>query len=274
MVYVDLDELDTAFNRGLWSTRRFNAAWFCRSDYMKSRPDGDLAETVRNLVEELSGQRPEGPIRLLTHFRYFGIGMNPVSFFYCFDRAGTQVEAVVAEINNTPWGEQHAYVLHRDHSTRTGNVLRFEFPKTFHVSPFMPMNVNYRWRFGTPGDSLTVHMENMSNATSFFDATLVLRRTEPSSLGLTLQLIRFPLATLQVVARIYWQALKLWWKEVPFFAHPKHWMKESHVNASGMPSSLVGVSSAESSAALHKAHNEKSGSVPAEVVGNGQPRTN
>lgn len=273
MVYADLDELDAVFNCGLWSTRRFNVAWFCRSDYMKSRPSGDLAKTVRDVVEERTGQRPCGPIRLLTHFRYFGIGMNPVSFYYCFDRTGTQVDAIIAEINNTPWGEQHAYVLHRTKSTQTGNVLRFEFLKTFHVSPFMPMNVDYRWRFSPPGDSLTVYMENASNTESFFDATLVLRRTELSSRRLTLQLLRFPLATLQVVARIYWQALNLWWKKVPFFEHPKHQIKESNVYASGIPPARVRIGSAESSAALHDAHPAKSGSVPIEVAAIGKPRS-
>ena len=72
-----------------------------------------LADAVRDLVEERTGARPAGPIRLLTHLRSFGHCFNPVSFYYCFDPAGERVEAVVAEVTNTPWGERHAYVLER-----------------------------------------------------------------------------------------------------------------------------------------------------------------
>src|SRR5262245_2484107 len=104
MLYLDLAELDVVF-RGRWlcSTRRPAPARFDRADHL-----GDAAlpldVAVRDLVENRTGRRPRGAIRLLTHLRYFGHGFNPVSYYYCFDADGGDVETVVAEVNNTPWG--------------------------------------------------------------------------------------------------------------------------------------------------------------------------
>ena len=111
MVYLDLDELPECFDgRLLWSARRPALAWFRRADHLGD-PRTPLAEAVRELVAERTGTRPEGPIRLLTHLRYFGHCFNPVSFYYCYDATGEQLSAVVAHVTNTPWGERHSYVL-------------------------------------------------------------------------------------------------------------------------------------------------------------------
>lgn len=131
MAYLDLTELDRVFRgRWFWSTRRPALAWFRRADYLGD-PSVPLDQAVRDCVERNTGVRPRGPIRLLTHLRYFGYVFNPVSFYYCFDTADTRVETIVAEITNTPWGERHAYVL----SARGEQPLRFRFGKAFHVSP-------------------------------------------------------------------------------------------------------------------------------------------
>ena len=85
---------------------------FRRSDYLGD-PAVPLADAVRALVAERLGSAPQGPIRLLTHLRTFGHCFNPVSFYYCFAADGERLEAIVAEVTNTPWGERHAYVLPR-----------------------------------------------------------------------------------------------------------------------------------------------------------------
>jgi hypothetical protein len=104
MVCLDLEELPGLFDgRLLWSARRPAPAWFRRSDYLGD-PHTSLADEVRSLVAERTGGWPDGPIRLLTHMRYFGQCFNPVSFYYCYDTAGERVMAVVAEVTNTPWG--------------------------------------------------------------------------------------------------------------------------------------------------------------------------
>ncbi len=217
MMYLDLDELDGLFRkRWLWSARRPAPARFRRKDHLGD-PGVPLDQAVRDLVQERTGSRPQGPIRILTHLRYFGIGMNPVSFYYCYNRNGDHVDAVVAEVHNTPWNERHCYVL---------TDLRCRRQKAFHVSPFMAMDFEYDFALTAPGPGLTVSMENHRDGSKHFDATLTLKRKEISGRSLAAILLRFPFMTLQVLLSIYWQAFRLWLKKTPFHHHPKT-MKES-----------------------------------------------
>jgi DUF1365 family protein len=218
MVYLDLAELDRVFNgRWLWSTRRSAVARFDRRDHMGDEHQ-PLDESVRDLVQEQTGTRPAGPIRLLTHLRYFGYCFNPVSFYYCFAADGETLQHIVAEVNNTPWGERHCYVLP---TAETPGPYRFEFGKKFHVSPFMPMDLTYDWRFARPSQNLSVHMENLRDGEKIFDATLNLDRREVRGSTLARALVAYPLMTAKVLAAIHWQALKLWLKRCPVYTHPE-----------------------------------------------------
>jgi uncharacterized protein len=182
---------------------------------------------VRDRVERETGRRPAGPVRLLTHLRTFGHCFNPVSFYYCYDATGTRVETIVAEITNTPWGERHAYVLPTDPGQASGEPMRFRIGKVFHVSPFMPMDLDYDWRFTQPGARLAVHMCNRRAGETLFDATLALERREITGTSLARALVRHPVATLNVVTAIHWQALRLWLKRVPFHVHPSRRIEEN-----------------------------------------------
>jgi hypothetical protein len=220
LAWLDLAELDEVFRgRWLWSTRRPAAAWMRRADYLGD-PSVALDEAVRRRVEEQTGRRPRGPVRLLTQLRCLGVIFNPVSFYYCYDEPGERVEAIVAEITNTPWNERHAYVLAAPDAERAGRPLRFRFGKGFHVSPFMPMEIEYDWRFTAPGRRLAVHMVNLHEGRPVFDASLTLERREIGTATLAAALSRQPLAAVQVLAAIYWQALRLRAKRVPFHVHP------------------------------------------------------
>lgn len=218
---IDLAELDRVFaGRWFWSVNRPNLAAFRRSDFLGD-PSIPLDHAVRDRVEQELGVRPQGPIRLVTHLRHFGYNFNPVSFYYVYDAAGQNLESVVAEITNTPWDERHAYVLPVAAAERiAGGVLRWRFDKRFHVSPFLPMDMRYDWRFSNLGERLEVHMENRQGDDVVFDATLTLRREPLTGRSLARALIAFPLITLKVSAAIYWQALRLLLKRTPFFTHP------------------------------------------------------
>lgn len=242
-LYLDLSELERVFaSRWLWSTSRPAIARFDRRDHLlfpddvtppcmpDTRPSQGhcpvrtnaalppLDESIRQLVLSTTGTPINGPIRLLTQLRLWGYLMNPVSFYYCFNEAGTETDVVVAEVNNTPWGERHCYVL--DRRTQTEQRLRFEHAKQFHVSPFMDLDMSYRWRLTSPSNTLTVHIENWRATECIFDCTLHLHRREITGGQLAKTLLQHPFMTGKVTAAIYWQAIKLWWKRCPFVPHP------------------------------------------------------
>lgn len=221
-MYLDLDDLASLSSiHPLWSGSGTNLAYFRRSDHMGD-PGIPLADAIRNHVKAETGHRPEGPVRMLAHLRYFGYCFNPVSFYYCYDARDRNVETIIAEINNTPWGQEHLYVLSAADSIHPSpQWRRHRFKKGFHISPFMDMGIDYDWRFRVPGKQLNVHMVNREKGRRLFDASLTLERKPFTRRNLTRVLLYYPAMTVKVIALIYWQALKLSLKGAPFFTHPE-----------------------------------------------------
>jgi DUF1365 family protein len=219
MMYLDLAELPEVFaGRWLWGLERRAPASFRRADHLGD-PAVPLGEAVRKEVERRTGRAPEGPIRLLTHLRYWGYAFNPVSFFYCFDRSGERLDHLLAEVHNTPWNERYCYVLSAE-GRDEGRVHRFRSPKRFFVSPFMDMQATYHWKVSVPGDSLHVSIANEDARGRYFAASLDLRRREISTGSLARALAAHPFMTGRVIASIYWQAVRLRRRGLPTFPHP------------------------------------------------------
>lgn len=220
MMYLDLDQLPKLFNRTkFWSYLKPNLAYFKRSDYYgdASQP---LKTEILHLVAQTLGKPILGKVCLLTNLRYFGHCFNPVSFYYCYAADNTTLEAIVTHITNTPWGEDFAYV-HDCTTLKDQAAYQFSLDKAFHVSPFMPMDIDYDWRFTAPSQHLNVFMQNRQAGEKMFDATLNLKYKPLTTRTLNQMLLQYPFMTAKVVIAIYWQALRLWLKRIPFYPHPQ-----------------------------------------------------
>ncbi|MBJ7347886.1 MAG: DUF1365 domain-containing protein [Thermoleophilaceae bacterium] len=219
MFYLDLDELPSLFARSwLWSAKRPALAWFRRSDYY-GNSDVELATSIRDLVEERSGTRPDGPIRLLTNVRTFGYCFNPISVYYCFATDGKSLTHVVTDVTSIPWHESHAYVFPAKDG-EAGQVSG-EATKQLHVSPFLGMDYTYSMRAVNPEQRLSLRVANAS-ASGELDlvAQLELQRRVATNRQLRSVLLRQPLMAASITARIFGQALRMRFKGFRVHPHP------------------------------------------------------
>ena len=225
MLMLDVDEIKSVFEANRWwSVERFNLISFKRKDYL-GRHNGDLKTTVESLIFKRTGEQFSGKVYLLTHPRYLGFVFNPVSFYFCVNHQG-QLEYVLADINNTPWDERYCYVLKAEKNTHSQSVISV-FDKQFHISPFMPMDIQYEWRFYWRDDALSIDMHLFRHNEKQFTADMTLKAEALSQKAMSRLPLDFPMQTVKIVWRIYWHALKLWLRRVPFYSHP-HTSSENH----------------------------------------------
>jgi len=212
MPLIDLGEVErvTALHP-LWSSRHAAPAWFRRSDYLGDA-ELSLDSSVRDLVEERTGQRPAGRIALLANVRTWGWLFNPITMYFCAADLRGGITTLVVEVENTPWHERCAYVV--------GPPGLHRFAKTMHVSPFLPMDVDYALRYSAPGDRLVVQFDVMHGDERMLSATMSMRRRGMDRDALARILSSHPAPTHRVSAGIYAQAARLRLRGAPFYKHP------------------------------------------------------
>jgi len=217
MLYLDLEEQDAVMQLSPFAgVSRLAPFSFRQRDYLREYTGRGISLTgaVREIVRKALGHAPLGRVCLLTQARSWGLSFNPVSFFYCFERNGN-LAAIVCEVTNTPWRERYHYVLPAGAESHQ----HFAVKKAFHVSPFLPRDLEYRMSFSQPNDRLGVHMADWQGEHKVFDATLNLQRQPLDRAALHRHLLSFPWMTAKTCLAIYWQALRLFAKRIPIFSH-------------------------------------------------------
>ena len=152
--WINLKEIDEVFDKApLISQGKFPAPVAFRRKHYLRPTDISIEEACHQKVVGDLGFDFDGEICLLTNLQYMGVCYNPVSFYYCYGK-DESLKAIIAEINNTPWNQRHSYCIDmRIHDSK-------DFTKDFHISPFMPMDIDYRWTFSHPNDKIDIKMKN------------------------------------------------------------------------------------------------------------------
>lgn len=221
MLLLDLDYLSEALPpSGPYRLDRPGVLAFHRRDHLGGGPDP--ATDARDRVQAELGFRPAGTVWLLAQPRFLGVGFNPVSFILCTEQPGAgpgeALSAILLEVRNTPWNERHVYVLDCRGRPRPQH---FELDKDFHVSPFLPMDMRYRFRFDVQADRLRIGKENHDAAGRVFAAFMDLERQPARAGGWLTEVLATPPTTVKTLAAIYWQALRLWLRGARFHPHPR-----------------------------------------------------
>ncbi|HCH02802.1 MAG TPA: DUF1365 domain-containing protein [Vibrio sp.] len=238
MLGINVAELDS-LNDQHWAfgTQWYKPVRFAQKDYIKSEP-GELLQRIKSKVANLGGEWDGENAVMLAQCRCLGVYFSPVNFYFCFEKSGN-CKYMLAEVSNTPWNQRHYYLVDMYLVNMQSDQMT---DKAFHVSPFMQMNMKYKWRVNAPEDKAFVHIENHDKdqqGKKVFDATIALskldmknkldmkashpktKRPNTSQSATKLDWLALPFMNFKVLQGIYWQALKLFRKKVPFVPYSK-----------------------------------------------------
>lgn len=226
MIALDLDEVDELNASHWWfSTRHWAPLQLRVSDYFKASITPKernsllsdvllLKHRVLDVAHKLGTEmgiatraKFEGIDRvvMLAQLRCFGIYFSPVNFFFLYQ--GDSCRYLLVEVSNTPWNQRHCYLV---------DIAKpLASRKNFHVSPFMSMDMEYRWRVRSPTRATFISIENWDRQ-RIFKAVFWARRHEINRKNLGRVLLQWPVMTLSIVKNIYWQALRLFLKGVRY----------------------------------------------------------
>lgn len=212
---IDLDELPLLNKMGpYFKTERFAPLRFFAPDYLEHK-SAVTSSDVWDKVTTLGGQDKQGRVLFVGQMRCFGLYFSPINSYYCYDRQG-QLRYLLAEVSNTPWNERHYYLI---------DLLQApECEKTFHVSPFMDLDMKYHWRIKAPAAHLSLSIESHRQDKAedkLFRASIAMTRQDFTNKNLLKNLLAIPIMSAKTVLGIYWQALKLYLKGVPYIAPAK-----------------------------------------------------
>ncbi len=207
MLLLDLDELDQIDGAlRLLKINRAGLLSFHERDHADGKP-GRLKTKIEAVLSD-AGLPFGGPIRLLTMPRLWGFGFNPISVYFCHGVNG-RLSALLYEVNNT-FGDRHSYLI-----PVTGQgAIDQSCAKRLFVSPFMQMDMNYRFRVRPPQDEIALLIDGSEAEGVMITTSFIGQRTALSDKALLQAVLAHPLLTLKVVAGIHWEALKLLLKGV------------------------------------------------------------
>ena len=217
MVWCDLEKIDDMLGRHWAWGRAWRPVTFCDQDYLDTRAV-PLAEKVREKALSLGLNWSHGRTVMLAQWRTFGTLFNPLVLYLHFPQGKSQPDSMIAEVQNTPWRERHFYPL--TFSRNENGVLLVNHPKAFHVSPFLPMLLQYHWHLHVALPDLRIGLEDRDKQVCVFKAGMKLQLVAPDSAAMGKGIFRFGAQGLATLKNIYWQAFKLWRKGAVFHGHP------------------------------------------------------